>query len=284
MDNHKDRNDSHTWIPDLTDTMLVNLKTRVQEYIECFYTDDPEYNRAIRMKENHTKRVALETRDIAKALGLSKTECYLAESIALLHDIGRFEQYKRYTTYKDNISVNHAHLSRDIIQKENFLSDISIPEYKCILYVIAHHNAAHLPHHSPPHTRFYLQLLRDADKIDIWYVVTNYYANKNSESNAIELDLPDTAGISDEVYKDIVNKNIVSFDHIKNFNDFKILQMGWIFDIHFTHTFHTIQKRNYLDRIYESMSRCERIDDVYRITTHFLERKCTNARPSDTLR
>ena len=41
----------------------------------------------------------------------------IAEAVALLHDVGRFEQYKRYGTFNDRKSVNHAALGVEIMKK-----------------------------------------------------------------------------------------------------------------------------------------------------------------------
>ena len=50
--------------------------------------------------------VAEEARRIAKSLNLSEEEQDLAELIGLLHDIGRFEQWKWYGTYSDKLTMD----------------------------------------------------------------------------------------------------------------------------------------------------------------------------------
>lgn len=43
----------------------------------------------------------------------------LAELIGLLHDIGRFEQIKRYNTFIDKNSINHGQLGVKILFDDN---------------------------------------------------------------------------------------------------------------------------------------------------------------------
>ena len=61
------------------------------------YTDSyRKYGEMIELKINHTDRVRQSCVWLAKKLNLSKEEVEIAEVCGLLHDIGRFEQYKRY--------------------------------------------------------------------------------------------------------------------------------------------------------------------------------------------
>jgi HD superfamily phosphodiesterase len=49
-------------------------------------------------------------RDIGKSIALSQQDLIVDEAAALLHDIGRFEQYRRYQAFVDSKSENHAAL------------------------------------------------------------------------------------------------------------------------------------------------------------------------------
>jgi len=95
-------------------------------------------------------------------------------------------------------------------------------------------------------------------------VVTDYYHQKNGKRNgAIELDLPDTPGFSEEVYQDLMNKRIVDIKHVKNLNDFKLLQIGWIFDINFNITMEAIKSRRYLEMIRDVLPKSEKIQLIF---------------------
>ena len=121
---------------------------------------------------------------------------------------------------------------------------------------------------------FFTKLLRDADKLDIWRVVTDYYHQNNGERNeAIEIGLPDTPGISRDVYQDLVGGRIVDFTHLKNLNDFKLLQLGWIYDINFIPTFQCIQKKGYLEKIHDVLPKSEEVEEVFSATQSYLDKQ-----------
>ena len=81
----------------------------------------------------------------------------------------------------------------------------------------------------------------------------------------IELDLPDTPGFSEKVYHDLINKKIVNLKNIKNLNDFKLLQIGWIFDINFKPTLYHIKNRRYLEMIRDVLTESKEINEIFDI-------------------
>ena len=143
-----------------------------------------------------------------------------------------------------------------------------------ILRTISYHNRAALPEDETDTCLFFSRLLRDADKLDIWRVVTDYYNRNNRKRNgAIELGLPDTAGFSDEVYQDLINKRIVDIKHLQNLNDFKLLQMGWVFDINFEPTFRCIKSRRYVEMIGYVLPRSYKIQKIIDVIQLYLHRR-----------
>ena len=51
---------------------------------------------------------------------------------------------------------------------------------------------------------------------------------------------------------------------LKTLNDFKLLQIGWIYDVNFGRTFQIVRERGYLERIRESIPDIfNRVRDVY---------------------
>ena len=75
-------------------------------------------NTLICHKVEHTLRVAELSGRYAEALGMAGEDADLAWLIGLMHDIGRFEQARRYGTFVDSLSVDHAELSADILFRE----------------------------------------------------------------------------------------------------------------------------------------------------------------------
>lgn len=72
------------------------------------------YNAAdakVKLKIDHTYRVAALCARIAQSLALPPEDVDLAWLSGILHDVGRFEQLRRYNTFIDAQSVSHAALS-----------------------------------------------------------------------------------------------------------------------------------------------------------------------------
>jgi putative nucleotidyltransferase with HDIG domain len=135
-------------------------------------------NILIRHKVEHTLRVAELSGRYAKALGMPGEDADLAWLIGLMHDIGRFEQARRYGTFVDSLSVDHAELSADILFREG-LADIfpqaGLPEgwAGTAETAIRLHNKLKLPETLNERTKQFAELIRDADKTDIFRVIAS---------------------------------------------------------------------------------------------------------------
>ncbi|MBQ6326663.1 MAG: HD domain-containing protein, partial [Clostridia bacterium] len=87
------------------------LKSVFLNYAERYDTK----NGMIRHKIEHTFRVAALSERYADALGMGSEDVAWAWFFGLLHDIGRFEQVRRFGTFVDSQSVDHAELGADIL-------------------------------------------------------------------------------------------------------------------------------------------------------------------------
>ena len=255
------------------DKRIVNdLKNWFINYVNLFKYADIELQQNIDVKRTHTERVVEEIINIGKQIGLNDTELNLAEIIALFHDIGRFEQYKRYNTFSDKKSENHAELGARILTEYNVLGMLDKETRKLILCSIKYHNRPLLPSRESITCLFYSRLIRDADKLDIWRLVIDHYlSDYNCRNVALELELPDTPGISEEVYKALVNKHIVDIKHVKNINDIKLLQAGWIFDINFKPTFEAVKNRRYIESLRDVLPDTIEITEIFNIIRSYID-------------
>lgn len=248
------------------DTQEVNgLKEWFAAYVETFRSDNHEIHQNIELKKGHTKRVYNEILKIGAQLELNPEEMNLAETIALFHDVGRFEQYFRYKTFSDNLSEDHAELGIKILERHGVLDKLDAETRGVIKCAIRSHNKPGLPAGVTGTCLYFTKLLRDADKLDIWRTLIGYYYKKNGKrNNSLTLDLPDTSGISEEVYKDLMNNRIVNIKSVRNLNDLKLLQTGWIFDINFGPTLAYIKKHRYLEKIRAVLPDSSEIDEIFK--------------------
>jgi len=237
-------------------SLFPRLRDWFEDYVTRFSSDDPIVQENMDLKAVHTRRVCEATRDIGASLDLSREDLCIAEASALLHDIGRFEQYSRYRTFSDYRSEDHAALGVKIIQAKPVLDGLEPAASDIIVRAVKYHNRAALPVGEGERCLFFLKLLRDADKLDIWRVVTEYYQNaENKRNRIIELNLPDVEVVSDLVYEALMNGKLVQMADLKTLQDFKLLQIGWIYDVNFPRTFQIVREKKYLETIRNALPR-----------------------------
>lgn len=153
------------------------VRARFAEYVKPYDCSDPK----IKLKVVHTYKVSAVCEEIAKSLHLPGQDIDLAWMCAMLHDIGRFEQLRRYNTFVDGQSVDHAKLSCDILFGTNYTgayqekgilrSFLPETEWDDILFqAIFNHSLFRIDETLDERTTLFCQMLRDADKVDIFRV------------------------------------------------------------------------------------------------------------------
>lgn len=98
----------------------INRKNVINAFAEYVRNYDPS-DEKIKLKIDHTYRVAGLCQRIAESLGLSEPDVDIAWLLGMLHDIGRFEQIRRFGTFNDAQSVDHAEFGADLLFKEGLI-------------------------------------------------------------------------------------------------------------------------------------------------------------------
>ena len=207
---------------------------------KSFTNDYLEYGEMITLKINHTLRVVELCENIAKSLNLNDEEIFIAKIIGLLHDIGRFEQWKVYRTYKDADSIDHANLGVEILKKDNYLRKfIKDDKYDdIILKSIYYHNKHTIPNDLDEKTTMFAKLIRDADKIDILYIYT-----------IKQIDLPLDNEFTKDIYESLLKENTIAREDIKTKTDRLAVTFGFIFDMNYKYSFEYLKDKKYFDTI-----------------------------------
>ena len=146
----------------------IKIEEVFQSYVDKYNSRDGK----IKLKIDHTYRVAKICEKIAKDLKLSSEDVNIAYLTGILHDIGRFEQIRRFNTFVDAESIDHAKLGVEILFEENLIRDFieDSSEDDLIKKVISNHNVFSLPDDLSEREKLFAKILRDADKIDIFRV------------------------------------------------------------------------------------------------------------------
>ena len=143
--------------------------TAFDNYTKDYDISDPK----IFLKVKHTRKVASLCEEIAQSLGMNDIDIDLAWLCGMLHDIGRFEQVKRYNTFFDSQSINHATFGADLLFLDGLFEKIvptdcnAYTQKELIEKAIRVHNLFRLPEDLSDREYLFSTILRDADKIDI---------------------------------------------------------------------------------------------------------------------
>jgi|GEM_PF-142421 len=240
----------------------------VKEYLQRSPDEDTKEN--LRLKAEHTLRVVQNIERLSDALNLGEEAKRLAWIIAFCHDLGRFPQYLRYRTFRDAESENHAILSTEVINTSGILEGFSEREKEIILEAVRFHNTFNVPE-LPEEVLLFVKLIRDADKLDIWRVFSEYYElPRELRSPGPVFGLPDTEGVSEEVLKAIKEKRMAMLKDLKNQNDFRLLQLSWIFDLNFRESFKILKERGYV-RTIGDINSSEKVREVLKEIEDYID-------------
>jgi hypothetical protein len=252
---------------------LEHLKKWFDDYVRSFRSDDRGWQENIDIKIDHSEQVRRGCREIGQSLGLDEGDLRLAEAAGLLHDVGRFEQFLKYKTFADYKSVNHAELGVRVLTERRVLDYENGRVKPVILGAVANHNKLEVPADEPGDVRLASQIVRDADKLDIWRVVSMHYCSEDGVGSGVNQDLPDTPGVSPAVVDSLMQRRLVRMAHLKNVNDFKLLQIGWVYDVNFPKTLALMRERGHLERIRNSITAGEAVSRVYKAVMDYTEQR-----------
>ncbi len=222
----------------------IKAQKAFQEYVKNY---DPT-DRKIALKIAHIERTSQVAKKIAESLNLEKEDIELAELIGLLHDIGRFEQIKRYHTFADKDSMNHGEFGVKILFEEEKIRDyISTSKYdEIIRKAILNHNRKEIEKGLTDKELLHAKIIRDADKVDILYIMTfekiETLYNKDDISNE---------KMTDKIYEEFMEGKLVDYKKIQSAADKVIAHFAYVYDFNFKYSLKYIYENQYLEKHYK---------------------------------
>lgn len=256
----------------MEDNLVKKYYDWFNSYVKKFYEEDSVINQNVELKEKHTLNVAKHCVDIAKSLNLSEEQINTAEIIGLYHDIGRFEQFKTHKTFKDFMSVNHASLGIKILEENRVLENLKKRRQKAIIKAISLHNTKELPRELNEEDDLFCKLIRDADKLDIFRIITEYEQERKENPNPALDNLPFTAGYNSEFLEAILSGKKISNSSLKNYNDRKLYELSWIKDLNYSASFTYIKEKQVLKMLIKCLPENEEINDIYEHLKQYIEK------------
>jgi len=263
----------------MTEQILEKGKQFFEDYTKKltkskdFYISDN-----LQLKKDHSLRVAKLSAYIAEKLNLDEQECQLAEFIGLMHDLGRFPQFEKYQSFDDLKTEDHAALSVGVLKDADFFRELSESEQQIIIQTIEMHNKIAITSKDKPVILF-SQILRDADKLDLWELAVSYLKRDGSFGlPSISYNLPKTPGVSEAVIKGMLLAKPISKKDLQSVNDFKLFLMAMVYDLNFKASFLVLNHKQLITKIYDTLPKRDDVINVYRQIRLFIENKFVEQR------
>jgi len=204
------------------------------------------------LKLKHSKRVSLICTETADSMGWDENgDSWLAHTAGLLHDVGRFPQYKTYSTFFDSISVDHGDLGAEIISKEFDWEGIPENLRENVVSAVKFHNKKIVPAGLKLGPYKWSCLVRDADKIDIYRMVEERI-DKGTIFEMLQRHRM-AEGLSPDLVEEIKATGSGSYSNARSLQDYRLIQLTWGCDLNFPVSVATLKEEKIIERIREDL-------------------------------
>lgn len=250
---------------------LIHARWVFAKYLEQFDKEDEK----IKLKIVHTEGVIRCARDICKRMNLSEEDCRLAELIALLHDIGRFEQVRLYDSFEPAV-MDHAAFGIQLLFGEHKMIRQFVTEEKwdsIIRQAIARHSDFSVGKGLTSRELLHACIIRDADKLD------NCRVKLDEKIEVLLGCSPEEAGsqaVSAEVWKECLKHSSIHSGIRKTKIDYWVSYMAYFFDINYPETCEIILENHYTDKIikripYSNLDTEQKMRELYDMMITYLK-------------
>lgn len=228
--------------------MYQQQKERVMEAFEAYVSKYNLQDPNILLKYIHTKKVAENCEIISKTLDLTEKEIFLAWMIGMLHDIGRFEQLRRFDTFNDAESIDHANFGADLLFTEGLIEQFYLQkeDYPLIEAAIRSHSLYRIPETVTEYERMFCQIIRDADKVDIYRA--NYDTGICVVYHVTEEQFLNSA-VSDEVMEIFMEERAIPRNVRRTVADHLVGHFALSFELVYPVSRKLVKEQGYLERL-----------------------------------
>lgn len=213
-----------------------------EEYLKSYDLNDAKINH----KMMHTCAVVKLSEYITRDLNLDNEDIELAKVIALLHDIGRFEQAKSFGDFVDYRTMNHADYGVKVLFEDGLIRKfVEDNKYdNIILKAIKNHNKYEIENGLMEEELLHSKIIRDADK-------TDSFRAKSVDSVKVMANIDEAVmikqKITDEIFNDFMSHKTIVSNKRKTFVDMWVSYIAFIFDYNFNSGLKYIKENNYIN-------------------------------------
>ncbi|MDR3265022.1 MAG: HD domain-containing protein [Synergistaceae bacterium] len=200
----------------------------------------------IQMKYGHSFDVMRIGEKLTGALEWTPADAAVGVSACLLHDTGRFSQYRDFGTYYDGSSVDHGQRGYEILSAEFPRALADDVGREAILQAVRWHNKKTLPELEAWVMPF-CRLARDSDKLDVFALVDRRI-REGTVGDLLPRHRPD-APLSEALLDEVERAWSGSYKNASSLQDFLLIQLTWVLDVNFAPALRMLEESGVLARI-----------------------------------
>lgn len=252
---------------------ISKARENFKKYISNYDIKDSK----IELKVIHMYHVANNSAKIVKMMGLPEEEQKLAELIGLLHDIGRFEQIKKYNTFADSQSVDHGQKGVEVLFEngviDKFVQDKTV--YEIIYKSINNHNKYEIEKGLSKREMLHCKIIRDADNLDIFRGLMEQKIEDFGYFNCKDIT---KEIISPEIYEEFKKEKLIVYSNTKTDMDVMVAIIAHIYAINYTETLNIIKANDYINRFVKRLD-CKdeytktKMNEIANIAMNYIEKR-----------
>lgn len=259
---------------------MIDIQKAKQELINHVHVLEID-NPRVEMKLEHIMRVAENCRKIAMSLKLEEEQIKLAELIGVLHDIGRFEQYQIFNkNTEEKVLVtakkfDHGEAGVEVLKKNNYIRKyIGENIYDDIIYTAVYeHNKYELPKGVSKETELFCKIIKDADKLDLFYESVYIYWQDSKRIQEVE-----EGKLSEKMLEDFYKHKLADSRNRVSETDQILRYASFIFDINFPYSFEVLKENDFISKMidrfnYQIPETKAEMMKVKKIAKEYIEKK-----------
>ena len=240
--------------------ICVSNEEIFKNYVNKFGINDENILR----KYNHSLNVMKNAKIIATSLNLSSKDVDLVSFIALVHDIGRFKQWKLYKSFKLE-NFDHAKFGVDILYEDKIIDSFNVNrEFDSVIKAaIFNHNKEKITNCKNGFEILVSKIIRDADKLDLLRML-----------GAKELIMnEDGSKVTNVISNNFFNCKLINYKDRRTLSDKILSKFAFVFDLNFKKSFEILAKNNYVEKFYNNLEYKNIYNEYYIFLIKFIKNK-----------
>ena len=225
--------------------MRMEQLKKMEERFEAMVAacDVPPQSESLKdLKHRHSYRVRDVAKEIALSLGWPEGDVVTATALGLLHDVARFQQIREFGHLRDHDSFDHGLRGAEILEEERWLEECDAHDREIILAGVRWHTAHVIsPDMCPDHLPF-VQLIRDADKLDILDGVADELVAAETRNGPLPPPAP-------ALVETVLAGGLVDYVDVKTLSDMLMAWLAWVYDMNFPSARAILRQKGFMEKL-----------------------------------